>query len=395
MWPLMLTLIVLPIIYSTLSIISIKRRLWLKVWERPEAEEVNKKVSIILPLYNERKEDILLTLRSIERQNYPKHLIEVITVVEKDDSTTKKELASILDLISINVKVLEICGKKGKWYALNKALENCDGEVIVIYDAGDVIESDHLKKAVSLSSKYDIIGSRVYRRSSSLIGLLSYVDTILWYNVLVPAFKEMLGITLVSGEGLALKDKVKFPNCLAEDAFLTLYALKRSLKIGLLDSVIVEGAPTNLESLIKQRIRWYRGFLECFVMTLKENLGLMEKIKLSLVYMSPLTSLSLSIIILLLVLSPLLNPPLWFLILASFTFITLFMAPLFVYIDMNVKDPRVFLSPLHWFLQGFVVLLAFFVKGWFKTIRDYENLGSSSTSISQLPNSDGEGSFPL
>ncbi len=395
MWVFVLFLTILPLLYSILSILSVMKKLWLKVWEEPKVRDDFKRVSIVLPLYKENESDILTTIRSICAQNYPKDLLELIIVVEKDDLQTKSILLNIIKNIDIKTKIVETCERKGKWNALNEAFNVCEGEVIIIFDAGDQVERNYIIKAVSMSGKYDIIGTKVYRISDTFTGLLSYVDTLLWYNVLVPAFKEFIGITLVSGEGLTLRERVKFPNCLAEDAFLSIYALKKGLRIGLLNSVIFEGAPSNFLSLFKQRLRWYRGFLECFLLMLRENLRINDKVKLAFVYLTPLASLSYTLLIILFPFALTFSAPSWLIYFIIFTFATLFIAPLFVYIDLGLRDFRIFLAPFHWFFQGFVVLIAIFIRGWFKTERSYGNLGNSSTSISQLPNSEGDGNSPL
>src|SRR5215472_8490874 len=45
-------------------------------------------VSVILALYRENREDILTTVHSLAKQSYPKDLLQVLIVVERDDIAT-------------------------------------------------------------------------------------------------------------------------------------------------------------------------------------------------------------------------------------------------------------------------------------------------------------------
>ncbi len=66
------------------------------------------KVSIVLPVYRERKQSIEKTLDSVSSQNYPKNLLEVLIVIDKDDVNTFNEAlrAAGRFLSSLNIKVI-------------------------------------------------------------------------------------------------------------------------------------------------------------------------------------------------------------------------------------------------------------------------------------------------
>ena len=106
------------------------------------------KVSIIIPTYNE-AEIISYKLVNSSRLSYPKELLEIVIV----DSNSTDDTAKIVKDFSKNEKNLKIKllvekEREGKSNALNYALTNCTGEVVVISDADCFWPSDILEKAL-------------------------------------------------------------------------------------------------------------------------------------------------------------------------------------------------------------------------------------------------------
>ncbi len=104
-------------------------------------EPVSEFVSIIIPFRNE-EDNILLNLKSVEAQNYPKEKFEVIYV---DDSSTDNSLEILKSSIkNENIKVFSLPENLGeiarKKRTVNFGIENCRGEIIVTTDA-DCIHS--------------------------------------------------------------------------------------------------------------------------------------------------------------------------------------------------------------------------------------------------------------
>ena len=177
----------------------------------------------------------------------------------------------------------------------------------MVYDAGDVFEEDHLGKTLSALEKYNIVTSKVIRKGKGLWGELSHADTLLWYEVIVPALKKLTGLVPLSGEGLGLSFKPRFPKCLAEDAYLLIEAAKVGLNVGGLDAVVLEGAPSKFSAFVRQRARWYAGYLQCLLKVMKET-DLRTKVRLVPIFALPLASLILTLELCALLLSPLLRP---------------------------------------------------------------------------------------
>ena len=106
------------------------------------------KVSIIIPTYNEAG-IISLKLENSSRLTYPKDLFEVVVV----DSNSTDDTVKIIKEFSekqknLNIKLIVESERKGKSHALNNALSQCNGEIIIVSDADCFWPSDILEKAL-------------------------------------------------------------------------------------------------------------------------------------------------------------------------------------------------------------------------------------------------------
>ena len=381
-------LLVLPLIYDSMSITSIFKKLSKKVWIEVDDDIDNFPfVAILLPLYREELDDILPTVNSIIGQDYPKNRIGVFVILEHDDDITSNHIGLLKDMLERHgirtFVAINNDPRSSKAYALNKALPLIpkEYEALVIYDAGDMVfDKAHLRKVARLISEgIDVVGNKVYRVGENFLSKLSFIDTLLWCNVALPGLFKTLGYPLFSGEGLAVSrsflEKIAgFPNKLTEDAYLSIYLAYFKSKACLLNVVIYEGAPQTLRSLIKQRIRWYRGYFECLgdvLFKYSKKLEANDLLKLVLAYMEPLALLSSLISLIIVLMSIYVSVPSILLGLAYASTLAVLTAPLYLILDLKVKDKVALIMPLYWFFQGFIVLIALLPMHipWFKTTR--------------------------
>lgn len=108
---------------------------------------MNKKVSILIPLYNA-EQYIAETITSIINQSYTN--IELIIV---DDGSTDNSYELAQAYTSEKVNVFQQVNK-GACAARNKALELSTGAYIVFFDADDIMYKDKIKNQMELVEKY-------------------------------------------------------------------------------------------------------------------------------------------------------------------------------------------------------------------------------------------------
>lgn len=389
-WSVASGIIMLSLFYAAVSVYSIIANLRSRVWVSTDADtDIMElpKVTILLPFYKEELEHIDTTFKSIVFQSYPRNLMEVYVIVEKDDVKTLtyvSELKKYLEMSNIEVHVVVSNNeRKSKAAAINSVLGRISGDIIIIYDAGDVVtDNHHVAKVVKLiNSGYSVVGCKVYRSSKGVLGTLSLIDTVLWYNVSLPGLTFITKYPLVSGEGLALsKEFLKMinglPDKLTEDSYITILAAKHGCRIALLDTIIYEGAPKNIRGLTKQRLRWYRGYVECLMdllTTHRRELDTITILKLTIIYAQPLALLSLPIAIAVLISSTVVAVDQLTLALSVTALLMMILAPLYVLYQLRIKDVSTFLTPTYWIFQGAIVAASLLPVriGWLRTERNY------------------------
>jgi len=106
------------------------------------------KISVIVPTYNEAS-IIELKLANLKRLSYQENLIEILIV---DSNSTDGTIEKVRKFVNENpekpLRILMENERKGKSHALNYALSQCTGDVIVVSDADCFWPSDILEKAV-------------------------------------------------------------------------------------------------------------------------------------------------------------------------------------------------------------------------------------------------------
>lgn len=143
--------ILLPIIFTLLLIFYIHFLFGIYTGLRKHSTNGNKKLpgeftSVLIPFRNE-SDNILLSLASIENQNYPKNKFEVIYINDssKDDSLKKicnAEKSFNIKVISLPEDFLPNAHKKR---AVRYGIENCKGDIVVTTDADCIHRKEWLE----------------------------------------------------------------------------------------------------------------------------------------------------------------------------------------------------------------------------------------------------------
>lgn len=222
-------------------------------------------VSILVPAHNE-EQYIEMCLKSLLNINYPKHLFEIIVI---DDASTDKTSEIVKKFKK--VKLLRNKTNKGKAYSLNKAIKIAKGEIIACIDADSIVEKDILMK---------MVGYFEDKKVASVTPALKVFKPRNWLEK-IQATEYLLNIFL--RKSLDLIDSIHVTpgvfslyrksvleevggfdeNNLTEDMEIALKIQSAGYRItNCLDAVSYTICPSDFRSLLKQRIRWYRGALQ-------------------------------------------------------------------------------------------------------------------------------------
>jgi poly-beta-1,6-N-acetyl-D-glucosamine synthase len=226
-------------------------------------------VSIVIPAWNEGK-SILSTLEYLDGMDYPKDKFEVIVVDDgsKDDTF---EIAKKFSKGKDYLTVLKNEKNSGKSFSVNRALELAKGEYFAVMDADTIADQDLLKKILSYFVKDDVaavttqmkvqyadnvwermqrieyIFASYVRRMMALIGTLHYT------NGIMSVFRTKI-LRKVGGFS---------PKVMTEDLEIAmrLKALGYDVRI-CEDGYGYTKVPKKLKALWRQRVRWFRGYIQ-------------------------------------------------------------------------------------------------------------------------------------
>ncbi|MDA9566575.1 glycosyltransferase [Planktomarina temperata] len=154
------------------------------------------KISIMVPLF---KESAMMShlLTHLRQLDYPKNLLQVILVMERDDITTAKTLAGVKLppwITTINVPNGTI---KTKPRALNYALDHCRGSIIGGYDAEDAPEPGQLRKVARHFAESDeklacVQGTLdFYNSRSNWLSRCFTIEYATWFRIVLPGLARL------------------------------------------------------------------------------------------------------------------------------------------------------------------------------------------------------------
>ena len=259
---------------------------------------------VLVPMFRE-PDMVGPMVRGMQGVQYPKDKLQVKLLVEsrERDPATRDSIDALT--MPGFVEVVEVPDVKpyGKQRALNygahKAIEDAHdlsrkdraGRLCVIYDAEDRPEPDQLLKAVGMFRAYDRIDSKVVclqaqlefsNVTSSWVSRLMWVEYLIHFGWVLPGMARLglippLGgtsnhfrlelLTRVSIDPAQLPPGVQWAGIwdmfnVTEDADLAGALALHGYRIAMLDSVTKEVATTRIRTLIGQKSRWLKGYMQ-------------------------------------------------------------------------------------------------------------------------------------
>ena len=233
-------------------------------------------VSILVALY--RESDIAARLvQRLGRLDYPRALLDVVLVVEEEDTLTRQALSQA-NLPTWMRLVLTPAGRvKTKPRALNHALTQCKGSIVGVYDAEDAPAPDQIRQVVN---RFAQRGPKVaclqgaldfYNPTKTWLSRCFTLEYAAWFRVILPGLQR-LGIPLPLGgttlffrrevlESLGAWDAYN----VTEDADLGIRLARHGYRTEILPSTTLEEATCHALPWVKQRSRWIKGYMMTYL----------------------------------------------------------------------------------------------------------------------------------
>jgi cellulose synthase/poly-beta-1,6-N-acetylglucosamine synthase-like glycosyltransferase len=245
--------------------------------------------TVLVPMYREAKVLPLLA-RALGNLDYPQSKIEVMLVLEEDDTETI-EAAKALNLPgTFTIIRTPPSHPKTKPKACNYALQYARGDLVTIYDAEDQPEPDQLKKAVLAFQRGDsrlaCVQARLnyFNRGENWLTRMFTLEYSQWFDFLLPGLDWLkvpipLGGTSNHFKLSALRKVGAWdPYNVTEDADLGVRFAQQGYTVGVINSTTFEEANGVLPSWIKQRSRWIKGYMQTWLVHMRRPRHLLRSI---------------------------------------------------------------------------------------------------------------------
>ncbi len=237
--------------------------------------------SILCPLY---KEAAILPqfLNAIEKLEWPKRKLDVILLLEEDDTDTIAEIKKMRLPFFVRPVIVPLSQPKTKPKACNYGLNIAKGEYIVIYDAEDIPDPLQLKKAyigfLKQSEKTICLQAKLnyYNPHQNWLTKFFSAEYSLWFDLILPGLQSIntnipLGGTSNHFRTSYLRKLQGWDTFnVTEDADLGIRLFKEGYKTAIIDSVTLEEANSNPRNWIRQRSRWIKGYLQSYLVHMRD-----------------------------------------------------------------------------------------------------------------------------
>lgn len=247
--------------------------------------------SILVPLYREPPTVVRALIDALEALDYPAHCKEVFLLCEADDAATLAAVKAANPPSYCRIFEIPPSSPRTKPKACNLALPFLTGEFVVIFDAEDRPHPQQLRRAVAEFRRSDTSLAclqaplNYYNREETILTRLFSLEYSSLFCLQLPAI-EALGIPMPLGgtsnhvrrEALMHVGGWDAFN-VTEDADLGMRLAYFGYRTQMLPSLTLEEAPLTLRAWMKQRSRWIKGYIQTWLVymrepdTLKKRLG--------------------------------------------------------------------------------------------------------------------------
>jgi glycosyltransferase XagB len=245
--------------------------------------------TVICALYRESAVagDLVAAIRALD---YPPEKLDVKFVLEADDRDTRRALADLELGPPFEIITAPAIGPRTKPKALNVALPFARGSFTVVYDAEDAPEANQLRRAVAA---FRSAGHRLACVQASLTidntadNWLARMFTAGYagqFDVLLPGLAAMHLPFPLGGSSNHFRTAVLRkigawdPYNVTEDADLGIRLYRFGYRSRALPSATYEEAPARFTPWLKQRTRWYKGWMQTWLVHMRRPRRLMREL---------------------------------------------------------------------------------------------------------------------
>lgn len=241
--------------------------------------------TILVPAYNEPEVvgDLIGAMAALE---YPRDKLQVLLLLEADDEVTIAAAQDCAESDAITIVLVPPADPRTKPKACNYGLHFAVGEIVTIFDAEDLPEPLQLRRVVAafgdLPADVACVQAKlVYHNGhQNLLTGWFTAEYGLWFGYLLPGMMGTTSPIPLGGTSNHLRrdvlDRIGAwdPFNVTEDADLGLRIAANGYRTAVIDSHTLEEANSDPINWVRQRSRWYKGYLQTWLVHIRRPVQL-------------------------------------------------------------------------------------------------------------------------
>jgi len=296
-----LTLVVAVATLFYLAALAYRMRLFWSSLDAPEIVRVSDAAAraipddglpvytILVPAYRE-PEVIATLLANLDAIEYPRDRLDIKLLLEADDAETYDAVLAAKPGPHVDVIRVPDSQPKTKPKACDVGLGMARGTFVTVYDAEDRPEPLQLRRAVAAfrDAPSDVICLQAklsyYNADQNLITRWFTAEYDMWFGQLLPGLVARGAPVPLGGTSNHFRRDVLIGLGgwdawnVTEDADLGIRLHRRGLRTLVLDSVTLEEANSDFVNWVKQRSRWYKGYLQTWLVHMRHPWRLLGQV---------------------------------------------------------------------------------------------------------------------
>jgi glycosyltransferase XagB len=231
-------------------------------------------------------------IERLSELEYPPDKLDIRLLLEEDDSETIAAARGASPRPQFKIVRVPDSQPKTKPKACNYGLSTSRGEFVTIYDAEDRPEPLQLRRAIVAFGRLDdsvaCLQARLsyYNANQNMLTRWFTIEYGMWFSNLLPGLVSQRGPLPLGGTSNHFRNDVLRriggwdPYNVTEDADLGIRLARRGYKTRVLDSITLEEANSDVINWIKQRSRWYKGYMQTWLVHMRHPRALVRELGL-------------------------------------------------------------------------------------------------------------------
>jgi glycosyltransferase XagB len=237
--------------------------------------------TILVPAFRE-PEVIGQLIRSIDALDYPRDRLDVKLLLEEDDEETIAAAVAARPGPHVEIVRVPYSEPRTKPKACNYGLRLARGTLVTVYDAEDRPEPLQLRRAALALRRLDLshacLQAKLSYHNPAQNSITRWFTTeyAMWFSQLLPGLTGDAAPLPLGGTSNHFRRSILEavggwdPYNVTEDADLGIRLHRAGYRTDVLDSTTYEEANSDFVNWVKQRSRWYKGYMQTWLVHMRQ-----------------------------------------------------------------------------------------------------------------------------